>query len=91
VSKQSNPLRVEAKPVKGKRAGAIDLDIKRLCLPGFIVRTECLCGAALEQDLGEDYLSFVPANAEFEHTLYCEDCNTETVGALRISLVVEAP
>jgi hypothetical protein len=88
--KQPNLLRVETKPSKGKPE-RIDLDIKRLYLPGFVVRCECSCGKTLEHDLGSDYLSYVPANEDFEHTLYCEDCDTETVGALRLTLNVEAP
>lgn len=55
---------------------AIELDIKRLYLPGVVLSAKCpKCGKKAKSDLGKDYLSYPSANVPIDHTMYCGKCD----------------
>lgn len=51
--------------------GPTDIDVKRFYVPAVIRWTCASCGQAREQDLGDHYLSYPTANADFTHALWC--------------------
>jgi hypothetical protein len=51
-----------------------ELDIKRLYLPGLVIRDTCPnCGKECSNDLGEVSTSYPVINAPTTYTLYCGD------------------
>lgn len=64
-----------------------ELDIKRFYMEGVSVESICpKCQRVCEQDLGSSYLSYPPTNAAFEHSFYCNKCDTEWTVDLQLNV-----
>ncbi len=78
------------------RAKGYELEVKRFCVPGYVLKTKCPeCDADFERDYGEDYLSYPTIGAPFTETLYCyaqfedgESCDHEWDVELCLSLTM---
>lgn len=69
---------------------AFVLDIKRLYLPGTVIRSPCAkCGREATSDLEVDHLSYPPVG-ELAHMLYCETCRMSWIVMIRLVVRVEA-
>lgn len=52
---------------------SFEIDVKRFYMPGCKLADACAkCGAVVEQDLGDHYLSYPMANEPFARSFYCE-------------------
>lgn len=71
-----------------KSARGFECEVKRFYLPAK-VETECpKCGAKVEMDYEQDYLSYPPINKTFDETFYCENEHEFEV-PLRLKLTLE--
>ncbi len=56
----------------------VDLDIKRLYLPGIKVHAKCpACGEWMFKDMTDDYISYVTTGKPFAIAFWCEWCDNE--------------
>lgn len=56
-----------------------ELEIKRMYLPGVVLKGKCACGKHLVRDFSQDYLSYPTMNKVTKVHLYCGDCDDDTV------------
>jgi hypothetical protein len=67
----------------------VELDVKRLFLPGYVIETKCPeCGKARELDLRKCYLSYPTSDGVTKLYVCCEGCYAEfyVPVVLRLSL-----
>lgn len=71
--------------------GTGEIEVKRFYIP-IKVEIPCAhCGAKLEKDFGQEYLSYPVLNTPEEVGIYCEECEEESAFdvTLRLSLEVD--
>lgn len=71
------------------------LDIKRFYVPGCKITSKCpKCGATVEKDLGQHYLSYPSLDKPTEVDFYCDDdrggCDNEWTGLVQVSIEIKA-
>ena len=52
-------------------------DIKRLYLPGLVIKKKCTCGEVMEYDFGDNYLSFAEEDKPIKLYFECRECENE--------------
>jgi hypothetical protein len=77
--------------VKGQVEPGTPTDVKRFYLPGVSVICKCkTCKKDVQKDFGDNYLSYPTTNEPFSHTMYCSECDGETVIWLKLNLSLTA-